>query len=435
MKRKTHLVIALVLVAALLLPLYATADEAMKITHWTWSTGAFYGTAWDMFMRDHPEYADIQYEFASQGGSSQDMLQKIMLSYAAGAEVPDVIEMNLKLNPMLIESGVAADITDLVMPYKDKVPEYVWNSAMKDGRMYAIPLRGNSSMMLYREDLCAAAGIDMSALKTWDDFFAAGNQFMEYTRAQGEDLYWTTISPDNPCGYWGEIMFGQQDMGFFDENGECIVDTDPKAIEALKTIYRIYSEGFATKLTDLTPSWYGALAEGKVACILVASWMPTIMMTNNPDGAGLWRVAPYPAFANGKQSMQGFLGFTILATDEKKQEIAARVLLETAFDDVKCYELEEKTVATLSLNIFAEHPPQSENNDKLNAYFGGQNVTQMDMAILSEATIHRYTPAFSEALNILSTEMAKAISDQKTIDEAIADMGKAIRQQIGTSKY
>ncbi len=435
MRKQRFLVIALILAAAIILPVFASAGEVTQITHWSWSNGACYGAAWELFTQKHPEYAGITYTFTSQGGSSQDMMQKIMLSYAAGSEVPDVIEMNFKLNPMLIESGVAADITEIIAPYKDKVPEYVWNSAMKDGRMYGIPLRGNSSMMLYREDLCTAAGIDMTTVKTWDDFFAAGNKFMQYYTARNEDIYWTTISPDKPCNLWGEIFFGQQDMGFFDENGECIVDTDPRAIDALKTIYRIYSEGLSTKLTDLTPSWYGALSEGKVGCILTAGWMTSIMMQNVPDADGLWRIAPYPTFASGKQSMQGTMGYTILTTDKKKQEIAARALLETAYDDETCYTLEEKTVTNMSLNIFMKNPPQSGSFEKLNAFFGGQNVKAVDMELLSNATLHKYTPAFAEVLNILNTEMAKAISDQKTIDEAIADMGKTIRQQVGLSKY
>ena len=433
---KKGLVLLLCLLSIFSVFASGTKDEQIsEISHWTWSNGALYQAAWDVFIRENPEYSNVEYNFTSLGGSSQAMMQQIMLSYAAGAEVPDVIEMNFKLNPMLIESGVAADITEIMAPYKDKVPEFVWDSAMHDGRMYGIPLRGNSSMMLYRADLCEEAGIDMTAIKTWDDFFEAGKKFREYYLAKGEDIYWTTISADKPADYWGEILFGQQGIGFFDENGECIVDTDPRAIEAIKTIYRIHSEGFSTKLTDLTPSWYGALAEGKVGCVLSAGWLPSIMLNNVPDGAGLWRIAPYPTFSNGKQSMQGTMGYTILTTDKEKQKLVADVLLKTVFDDELCYELEDKTLTNFSLNIFEEKPPVSENTEKLNQYFGGQNVKQIDMEILSNALLHQYTPDFTEVLNIMNVEIAKTISGQKTIDQAISDMGSTIRQQIGTSKF
>lgn len=435
MKKLAAVFVALILMFASFGPVSAFA-EVKELTHWSWGNGATYGAAWELFVQKHPEYADVEYTFVSQGGSSQGMMKEIMLSYAAGAALPDVIEMNFKLAPMLIDDGVVADITDIVSEYKDKVPAYVWNSASKDGRMYGIPLRGNSSMMLYREDLCAAAGVDVSAIKTWDDFFAAGKQFQEYYNAKGEDVNWTTISAEKPCDYWGEILFGQQDIGFYDENGECTVDTDPQALEALKTIYRIYEEGFAMTLTDLTPSWYAALAEGKVGCILTAGWMPTILMQNVPDGAGMWRIAPYPTFANGNQSMQGTMGYCILTQDPEKAKLAAQVLIETAYDDEACYDLENKAVATnMSLTVFANKPIQSEVIDGLNAYFGGQDVKGVDLQILNQATLHHYTPAFSETLSILNSEMSKAISGQKTVDEAITDMGKIIRQQIGTSKY
>lgn len=439
--QKRTILVVLLMISVCLYIFAAGAQETQEttkvkeISHWTWSNGSCYGAAWDLFMEKHPEFADVKYNFTSQGGSSQSMMQQIMLSYAAGAEVPDIVEMNFKLNPMLVESGIAADITDLMKPYEGKVPKFVWESASHNGRMYGIPLRGNGSMMLYREDLTKAAGIDMTQIKTWDQYIDAGKKLRSFYAAKGQDVYMISISPDKPADYWGEIMLSQQGIGFFDENGECIVDTDPRIIKAIKTMYRFYETGIATKLTELTPSWYGALAEGNVATILLAGWMPTILMNNVPSGAGLWRIAPYPEFENGKQGMQGTMGYTILTQDKAKQELAARVLLETAYDDDEVYALESKSLANLSALVFEKNPPKSEAIDKLNNYFGGQNVKAIDLEILKDALLFDYTPDFVEVLGIISSELSKAISNQKTIDQAIADMGTIIRRQVGTSKY
>jgi multiple sugar transport system substrate-binding protein len=407
-----------------------------KVTHWSWSNGGYITYVWDAFKGKYPEYADVEFIFVSQGGSSQAMMQQIMLSYAAGAEIPDTIDMNFKLNPMLVESGVTADITEFIAPYKNKVPEFVWNAAMHDGRMYGIPMRGNGTMLFYREDLCLPAGIDVTKIKTWDDYFVAGEKFRAYYKAQGKDIYFATVPADKPADYLGEMIFSQLGIGYFDENGECILDTDPQAIEAIKTIYRLHETGIAAKLLDLTPSWYGALGEGSVGTFLTAGWMPSIMMNNVPAGAGLWRIAPWPVFSNGKQGMQGVTGITILSKDKAVQELTCRVITETSFDDTAVYETEAATLYNFSMNIFkTKYLNDDERIIKQNNYFGGQNVKELDMEILDNALLLKYTPHFTEVLSIMSTEISRAMSGQKSIDQAISDMGETVRQQIGTSKY
>ncbi len=409
----------------------AAAAKVDKVSFWTWSNPDTFVWIWNRFVTDFPQYKDVKVEthITDSVGGAIGMLKNIMISYAGGAEIPDISEMNFKLNAQLVEAGVTIDMTDYIKPYANQIPKAVLETGSHNGRIYGYPLRGNSSMMLYRTDFFEKAGISESDVATWEGFTRAGKKLREKL----PNVYMLAVSPTVPAGYWGEMMLGQHGIGFFNKDtGEPILDTDPGAIESWKTVYGFVNAGIATLLTDLSAPWWAAVKEGRIATLPLAGWMPSILAKNAPELAGKWKCVPYPTFASGKQSLQGVAGYVVYAKQKAKQEVLAKALNNAFFKQENAYDLEKALAYNASLNYFADKPPKVP---LIESYFPGQDVKALDLRLLANATIHGYTANFTETLDIANQEMAKAITGQKSIDDAIKAMGVAVRAKIGKSKY
>lgn len=429
MKRLSVLMLTSALVLALAVSSGA-APKVDKITYWTWSNVQYFTNLWDMFVEDFPEYKDIKIETRSVSGESIEMMKEIMISYAAGAEIPDITETNFKLNPMLVANGVAAETTEYIQPYAHCLPEVVLNSAAYKGKIYGYPLRGNSSMAFYRKDIMAEAGVEIQNIVTWEDFLEAGKK----VRGLNNDVYMLSINPNKPGWNWDEMMLGQHGIGMFDKNtGEVIVDRDPGAIETFQIIDRIAKSGIATYGAEWGASWWGAIKDNKIASLVnTAGWMATILANNAPDQAGKWVAAPYPVFANGKQSMQGVMGFNVFTRDKAKQEILGKMFQHVVFNKDKVYEYEKANAVNYSLTFYKDNPPQVALWEE---FYPGQDIKRLDLEILDNALMHHYTPDYTEGLNIVNNHLSKAVAENRDIDVTIKEMAKELRDKIGTSKY
>ncbi len=428
---------AIIVLAALLLApgmLFASgAQEATgkvdKITFWTWGNTKSFEWVWDRFIEDYPEYSTIELEVHSTGGHTIEMVKQLMVSFAAGADLPDTTEMNFKMNSALVQDGVVQDITKAIGDNKKFLPPANIAIGSYEGKLYGYPLRSNTSMMMYRKDFLKEAGLSPDDMKTYDGYISTGKK----VRAMRPDTYWTEVSPKQPVNWWSEMMAGQYGLGWYDKKtGECIVDTDPRIMNTFKTVDRFMKEDVGYLMHSFTPPWWAALKEGKQATILAAGWMPSILANNVPDGKGKWAATGYPTFENGKQSLQGAAGFVILTKDRAKLDVLTKAYNNAFFVEKNAYDFEAARTMSSQMTFFKDNPPKQK---VMEDYYPEQDIYKLHFKLLDEALVHHYTPAFAETLDILNMEMAKVVTGEKDVATAIKDMGKTIRLKIGKSLY
>jgi lactose/L-arabinose transport system substrate-binding protein len=435
MKREKGLKVAILMLGISMCVSFATfaQSKVTKVTFWTWSNTKTLQWVWDRYVADNPQYKDVQFEAHSTGGQAVDMMKNILVSYAAGAEIPDVVEMNFKLNSMLVANDIAADVTAYVQPYASMLPPEVLKSAQHNGKIYGFPLRGNSTMMLYRKDILEKAGVKPADLTTWAGFLAAGKKVTRNNKPNSDsNVYMLNVGPKTPGYVWGETFLGMHDLGFFDGSGNEIVDKDPGAIESFRLIDQFVKSGIATLVDDFTPQWYAALKDGKIATLVEAGWMPSILAQNVPDGAGKWVVTGYPTFATGKQSMQGIAGYTVFTKDKAKLDLICKAMVHTFFSEPVERDFEKDIAFNASLSFLAKTPPATP---LLESFYPGQNIKKLDTDLLNQAVLFHYTPAFQAGYDILNTELSKTVTGQISIDDAIKAMGKDFQQKVGTSTF
>ncbi len=296
------------------------------------------------------------------------------------------------MNSALVQDGVVQDSTKAIGDKKKFLPPANIAIGSYEGKLYGYPIRCNTSMMMYRKDFLEEAGLSPDDMKTYDGYISTGKK----VRSMRPDTYWTEVSPKQPVNWWSEIMAGQNGLGWFDKKtGECIVDTDPKVMNTLKTVDRFMKEDVGYIMHSFTPPWWAALKEGKQATILAA-------------------------------------GFVILTKDRAKLDVLTKAYNNAFFVEKNAYDFEAARTWSSQMIYFKDKPPKQK---IMEDYYPEQDIYKLHFKLLDEALVHHYTPAFAEATDILNMEMAKVVTGEKDVDTAIKDMGKTIRLKIGKSLY
>ena len=97
----------------------------------------------------------------------------------------DVLTIGTYEVPIWGQRGWLADLNDLPASYdaNDILPA-IRNGLTIEGKLYAAPFYGKSSMVMYRTDLMKAAGLDMPAAPTWDFIKQAAEKMTDKSKEQ-----------------------------------------------------------------------------------------------------------------------------------------------------------------------------------------------------------------------------------------------------------
>jgi ABC-type glycerol-3-phosphate transport system substrate-binding protein len=226
-----------------------------------------------------------------------DLHQKALTSMAAGmAEgVPSIIRTGANYYRPFVNAGALMEVTDEVMPYKDDIMPFAWQTAFVDGKSYQLMDDTGVCLLGYRWDIFEKAGLPSEPeavaelLKTYDDLLTVGQ---EIKKATGALLF--NMTPG--AGVFNQLML-QDSTGYFDENGEVIFDSD----------YHVGAAEFTKKLWDSElvsnyeqgPQYWQAVKDGKAAVMFYPNWQDFVVIDQAPETKGLWRATKLPAMTTG----------------------------------------------------------------------------------------------------------------------------------------
>ena len=339
------------------------SDEQIELVVATFGTFGYESDQaglFDEYERLNPNIT-ITHRHTGQGGPYHDAL---MVELAADTDIGDVVA---------IEEGhigrimpLADKFSDLNEIGPDTTGRWLdWKTARAttpDGKLIGYGTDIGPLAVCYRMDLFEEAGLPSEPeqvaplFETWDSYFETGMEFIA-----NSDSYWV----DNATQPFN-AMVNQLPVGFSDESNNLVIESNPDIRARWDLVTQAIQDDLVAGLPTFSEEWTAGFANNSFATSICPSWMLGVVEGNDPDHAGMWRVAD--AFPNGGGNWGGSW-LTVPANSEHPAEAAALAAWLTAPEQqIKAFEAS----GTFPSQVDALDDPAVA--EASNDFFGGQNV-------------------------------------------------------------
>jgi len=298
MKVKIKRIFLVALICLVLPGIFLAAECTLakeKISVWGW--GAFIdGVKNQMKGSFEKKYPDIEVEPVSMG--PWDLMDKVLVSLAAGTGAPDVSELVNRLLSTYALSGGLLDLTQRASKYQEDVLSGAWGAQVFNGRVWAMGSVMAPTMIFYRRDLAEKYGIDFTSIVTWEEYLDIGKKVSVDKDGDGKpEVY--LLNGALPSGTWGVSAW----LMYFMSMGGQIWTADGKVIidnELARSCFRFYHDlMIASNVATHYPvpqlsGVYDRLREDKILSIpRNLPFGASLLKTNIPEQSGKWAVVPW----------------------------------------------------------------------------------------------------------------------------------------------
>lgn len=382
---------------------------------------------------------EVTIEIVQTKGAA-DSREKITMTYLSGAydDLPDAVYID-PVNLMdLAKGGIIKDETALATAYKDKMVDGASSDATMDGKVWGLPESVRPQVLFYNEEIFKKHGIDPAMMSTMDGYVEAGRQLKEKS---GGKVYLSYVDPGNKTWrYWGRRgLMPQANARIWDEQGNIVIGSDAGTKLALDTFDTMYSEGMLLKSAIMEPALYDSIRNGEVATFYIGAFWDEFMRKNVAETAGQWKIMSAPEFAAvGKAGAPVSSYFAVVnKPDGKYAGLVEKLWEDFQFDNeprkewVKKMEEQNAPYANpISLEMLAD-PFWKEPS----SFYGGMSFREMEGKTLANGALNLVaTPQDAQADEVISAELEKYVAGDQTMDQAIANMDKNLKDKIGKAE-
>lgn len=395
----------------------------------TWGDYRFYQDGFAAMQKAVPKYKSTKFH-NQQATDSTTLAARLLSSYVAKsyATMPDVCELSWSDIPRLSKAGVLVDLTDKLAPYKDQVSKAAMDAVSYQGKIMGCPWRPNTILMWYRDDIWKEAGVDAASIKIWDDFVAAGKQIKSHRFPDGRKRY---IIGVEPTASFNNFLYVQQGANLFDATTGKLTNFahDPRFRAAFAL--QVQWAQIGVQIGSYTPSWFKALDDGILSCVVTGSWMDQMLQDNVTKSAGKWKVAALPAFSAGDtgQALDGAAAVGAIKKPDATIDLDWNFMQKSFYDKVISPPLYDKW----HLNPCYKPAAQKVKYHQPSSYYGGQNVGALDDAVQKAAHAPVGSPDYSLLMDIISAQLGSAAAGKKSVDKAISTAyTNALSKKVGS---
>lgn len=352
----------------------------------------------------HAEHPNITIKFENVPA---EQAAQVLTTRIAGNNAPDVAFINASDTADYATRSAVVDLTDYISR-SDVVNPDDYTDAFKtfvtyDGKMWGLPIDGETTGLFYRTDLFEQAGID-SPPATWDEFEADAAALTDESKGQyGFEMF----APESAYYFYPWLYQAGGDL--LSEDGDILFTSDEAKQAA----------DFYIGLTKYAPpdylnsnSWDGrvAFAEGQVGMYMAGAWFAGTLSDEFPDIDGKWATAALPSGPAGCKTT--IAGDSLVMLSQTKASDAAWLWMEFLSKPENIARATYKTEGTLlpPLTSMLESDEIVQEKPILKGF-----IDLMKCGVAS-AVANPKMPRIETALN---EELGKAMYGDQTAEEAL----------------
>lgn len=294
-------VIAILAIVSSILVLLRSGERDARVRMWT-------------FARMHARLYEPVLErwrdegFADLGVSvlSLDALQRRMLGgFLADVPTAELLEVERRIAGRAFAGPLDTvgflDLTERIHAdgLDQEIAEASFSPWTSRGRIFGLPHDVHPVMLCYRADITDRFGIDMDAIRTWDDFERAMRPLMVDEDGDGQIDHFPIAFGTNSRDQI-EVLLLQAGGGFFDADDRLAIDSEVNARVLARLCSWVEGEGrIAADAPDFSAGGNKLRLDGYVVCTIMPDWLANYWRDQLPGLSGRVRLMPLPAFVEG----------------------------------------------------------------------------------------------------------------------------------------
>lgn len=391
----------------------AAPADPVKLTWWAISgQDEFYASRAEAWNKENP---DRPIELEAVALNSADRQSKMLVAVQSGSGAPDYCDVNVIHfgSYFTFDEIPFIPLNDVVEQDKDKYIQAKLNMYTYNGNLYGAPSQAGTNVVYYNTKIMEEAGVDIDSIKTWDDFYAAGQK----VKAVGKPMTAVETSDVNPF----QSMLLQRGSDFFDKDGNVILDNEIN-IEILDFLYKMVSEGVAIPMPgggNSSETFFQFMNEDGMAALVMPLWYISRFEQYMPDLSGHMAVRPMPVW-EGVDTCYGSAATggngAVIVNQCQNVEIAKDFLYTAKLS----YDAGIEAWNKLGYAPFRSDCWEDDTLTQPREYFNNENVFgQVSDAIKNSNAINN-CPLFPEAVNRVGAEVMYNVFEAKTMQPADA---------------
>lgn len=398
----------------------AEEGEKAQLTMMVFPSTENYEEINQKFMEANPDIAEkAEIEVVLGGSGDGDVAEKLRLALTSGEDIPDIVRINYTQLPEFAEAGVLMNLGDYVADYEDDIIDAAKSIMQYNGEYYALPREVKPKVWFYRQDIFEECGIDVTEVKTIDDYIAAGEKIREkYPDACMENY---NVPSKN---YDLMMMLSATDGRFCDEEGNYNIASDEDVKLTFERIKKIYDSDVNSTVAEWSADWAPAFESGELVSQLIGGWFKTDFKNFGLEGQeGKWAMAPWPEEIREGTDAGGAIW--VIPEGAENAELAAEIMTKMCFDEEAGKIIYDVTGVIPALKSVAD----DEYYNQEGYYACG--LGQVNAEAMQYAKVYPYNPASSQEVTIVLQYLDEYLQGTMTVEEALEAAQEDLINQIG----
>ncbi|MGX5696749.1 ABC transporter substrate-binding protein [Agromyces soli] len=383
----------------------AALEQGGELTYWSWTPSAEAQVA--AFEKAYP---NVDVELVNAGTNTEEYT-KLQNAIKAGSGAPDVVQIEYYAIPQFALSDSLVDLSQYGLDeLEDEYSASTWGAVNVGGKLMGLPQDSGPMALFYNKTVFDQYGIAVPT--TWDEYVAAAQQL----HAADPTKYITADTGDS--GFTTSMIWQAGGRPFEADGTNVTIDLADEGTQKWTGVWnQLIEQGLLSDTPGWSDEWYQGLGDGSIASLVIGAWMPGVLESSVPDGAGDWRVAPMPTYDGTPVAAENGGGGQSVTKQSKNPALAAAFLRWLNSDPASIDIFLEKggfpsTTADLDDPEFVGY--ESE-------YFGGQKINEvLTQASKDVSSGWQYLPYQVYANSIYGDTVGQSYANKTDLNEGLA---------------